>query len=97
MNYVRIIIQQSLDDLIQTKQEIQVATNFSCPDEIKKINLIEMQLKRFLTVCRDCRKIKFTKVDRKDMIRMRKEHSISDIAKVYNANTETIRLLINNN
>jgi hypothetical protein len=91
MNYERILLEDGLKEVQQQKLELIALTGNEAPKEIRKINLIEMQLERALIIRR---RNKFLDVDIRDMKKLkRKGYTEREIAIVFN----TQQAIINKN
>lgn len=88
MNYVQILLEDGLKEVQQQKFELIALTSNEAPKEIRKINLIEMQLEQELVYNK---RPKLLKEDIKKIKRLyRKGYTHNEIAIIYNVATSTI-------
>ncbi len=93
MNYERILLEDGLKEVRQQKLELIALTGNEALGEIRKINLIEMQLERALIIRR---RNKFLDVDIRDMKKLqRKGYTEREIAIVFNTHQATINKCFN--
>ena len=88
MNYVQILLEDGLREVQQQKLELIALTGNEAPKEIRKINLIEMQLEQQLTFNK---RDKILDVDIKKIKRLNKKgYTHNEIATIYNVSQSTI-------
>ena len=88
MNYVQILLKDGLREVQQQKLELIALTGNEAPKEIRKINLIEMQLEQQLTFNK---RDKILDVDIKKIKRLyKKGYTQNEIATIYNVSQSTI-------
>jgi len=88
MNYVQILLQDGLREVQQQKLELIALTGNEAPKEIRKINIIEMQLEQQLTFNK---RNKILDVDVKKIKRLyKKGYTHNEIATIYNVSQSTI-------
>jgi DNA-directed RNA polymerase specialized sigma subunit len=88
MNYVQILLEDGLREVQQQKLELIALTGNEAPKEIRKINLIEMQLEQQLTFNK---RDKILDVDIKIIKRLYiKGYTHNEIATIYNVSQSTI-------
>ena len=88
MNYVQILLEDGLREVQQQKLELIALTGNEAPKEIRKINLIEMQLEQQLTFNK---RDKILDVDVKKIKRLyKKGYTHNEIATIYNVSQSTI-------
>lgn len=88
MNYVQILLEDGLREVQQQKLELIALTGNEAPKEIRKINLIEMQLEQQLTFNK---RDKILDVDIKKIKRLyKKGYTHNEIATIYNVSQSTI-------
>ena len=93
MNYVQILLKDGLREVQQQKLELIALTGNEAPKEIRKINLIEMQLEQQLTFNK---RDKILDVDIKKIKRLyKKGYTHNEIATIYNVSQSTISKNIN--
>ena len=93
MNYVQILLKDGLREVQQQKLELIALTGNEAPKEIRKINLIEMQLEQQLTFNK---RDKILDVDIKKIKRLyKKGYTHNEIATIYNVSQSTITKNIN--
>jgi len=93
MNYVQILLEDGLREVQQQKLELIALTGNEAPKEIRKINLIEMQLEQQLTFNK---RDKILDVDIKKIKRLyKKGYTHNEIATIYNVSQSTISKNIN--
>ena len=88
MNYVQILLKDGLREVQQQKLELIALTGNEAPKEIRKINLIEMQLEQQLTFNK---RDKILEIDIKKIKRLyKKGYTHNEIATIYNVSQSTI-------
>jgi len=93
MNYVQILLKDGLREVQQQKLELIALTGNEAPKEIRKINIIEMQLEQQLTFNK---RNKILDVDVKKIKRLyKKGYTHNEIATIYNVSQSTITKNIN--
>jgi len=88
MNYVQILLKDGLREVQQQKLELIALTGNEAPKEIRKINIIEMQLEQQLTFNK---RDKILEIDIKKIKRLyKKGYTHNEIATIYNVSQSTI-------
>ena len=88
MNYVQILLEDGLREVQQQKLELIALTGNEAPKEIRKINIIEMQLEQQLTFNK---RDKILEIDIKKIKRLyKKGYTHNEIATIYNVSQSTI-------
>ena len=95
MNYASIVLRDALKELEQDALNTQIRTNFSCTEEIHKINVIKKQLERQIFISENISRVNLRLCDYEDIKKLiESKHTLLDVSKIYCCGISTINNLI---